>query len=518
MKIKEFIAGPTFHDDAEKTRSAIVLNTALWSVNIIAALLIAGNLIGKLLGGKLPTTLIILNIAILVFSFSLRKAMFTGYVKTASILFVILGIIITTLAIAALGTIMTPTTTGYLLMIIFIGTQFGSKKLWLSILLISFIILGFVLAEQNHWLAKAEITVGITQWVAYSVFMAFTGNLVANLFNYNEKLIQQANIEIEKQKKVEKELRLFKLVAEQSPVSIVITNADVNIDFANSNFYKLTGYTANETLGKNPRILQSGEHEKVFYYNLWETLKRGERWQGEFLNKKKNGELYWERASISPIIDNNAKTTHYVAIKEDITKDKENKQELIQANLRLAAQVQEIKALENELKKKALYDSLTGLYNRHHMNEALTKSFRNAQENKTPISIIAIDLDNLKTLNDVGGHETGDHALRIIGALLHHHTRKNDIACRYGGDEFILILPETHAKDACNRMGQLHQRVQELTLLYRANQILRITFTAGIATYPQHGKTHQEVLKNADLALYRAKEKGRNRVELFSVE
>ena len=317
---------------------------------------------------------------------------------------------------------------------------------------------------------------------------------------------------------MEETLRLYSYALEQSPTSIVITDREGKIESINSKLSDLTGYNEEELIGETPRIFQSGRYPQPFYKKLWQTISAGKEWQGEIQNKKKNGELYWERISIAPIMDPKEQITHYVAIKEDITAQREALQHEKEIQQRLKEQLQEISALQEKLKHQALRDSLTGLHNRHYMVEVLEKEFARAKRAEHSISIILLDLDYLKTINDTGGHAAGDHALRSLASQLRASTRKEDTVCRYGGDEFAIILPNTSAEDALTRAQELNESMKVITLLYRGDQAMPISFTAGIATYPTHGETIEEIFNFADVALYRAKIKGRNRVELFSVE
>ena len=152
------------------------------------------------------------------------------------------------------------------------------------------------------------------------------------------------------------------------------------------------------------------------------------------------------------------------------------------------------------------------------MEDVLEKEIARAERDNTYLSIILLDLDLLKKLNDIGGHATGDYALRSLASQLTLFTRRGDTVCRYGGDEFVIILPNTTSEDAYNRAEEIRNKVAALTMLYRSGRPLRITFTAGVATYPIHGQTITETFNCADTALYSAKQNGRNRIELFTEE
>ena len=514
MTISLVFAPPKFEGDEEKTRLAITLNAALWTIILLTLVVNTGNLIG----GKILIYANLLNLVFLLGCFAIRYIMHQGLIKLASIITIVFGIFLITAGIMGLGTIRTPTTTAYMLVVLIAGLQFGKRGVLHATISISIILWGLILAEQNNWLIQPDYTVGITQWISYTVQFGLIGNLILVALRMIQRYLNRAEEEIERRKRVEETLRTFSYAIKHNPASIIITDPDGNVQEVNPKFEELTGYTLDEIRGKNLRILKSGSHSKIFYKKLWDTIKSGEEWQGIFHNKKKNGDLYWERASISPVIDDSGAITQYIAVKEDITEQKIADEANKIAHQKLESQIKEINKLHDSLRKQALRDPLTDLYNRRYMDEALGREIARAKRENYPIAIILLDLDLLKKFNDAGGHATGDRALRSFGSLLSASSRLEDIVCRFGGDEFIVILPNTSGEIALKRANYWHKELKEFTLLLRKNQILRITFSAGIATFPAHGQTVEGVLKSADSALYRAKKNGRNRTELFSLK
>lgn len=168
--------------------------------------------------------------------------------------------------------------------------------------------------------------------------------------------------------------------------------------------------------------------------------------------------------------------------------------------------------LHETLRSQSIRDPLTGLFNRRYMEESLEREMRRAIRGRQPVGIIMIDIDHFKQFNDKHGHDAGDEVLRSVGAILQRSVRAEDIACRYGGEEFTLILPDASLVDASHRAEYLRQTIKALSVQHRKLQLPTITVSAGVAIYPDHGPTASAVLRAADAALYRAKQNGRDRV------
>jgi diguanylate cyclase (GGDEF)-like protein/PAS domain S-box-containing protein len=618
-----------------------------------------------------------------------------------------------------------------------------------------------------------------------------------------EERTSELRKEIAERRRAEEQLRMFSQAVEQSPASIVITDPTGAIEYVNPLFTRLTGYTLEEAIGKSPRILKSGKVPQETYQELWETISNGGEWRGELCNKKKNGELYWESASISSVRDTAGAITHFLAVKEDITERKRAEEmlresegilrtitdsagdailmmdqqgrvsfwnqaaerilghardealgrnlhellaperyldahrkmfpefqrtgcgnavgktlelhalrkdgqeisvalslsaiqindawhavgilrdnterkraerEIDEANQHLkssltelerrnqettllnemgdlllasispgeahavitqyaqrlfpddsgavfaisasrdlveavtvwgqtpprnrvfatgdcwalrrgrlhsvdaahnrlvcnhvipadavgylcvpmmaagealgvlhvqygernVSQPQEVEERQAESKQRlavavaehlalalanlnlretlriqSIRDPLTGLFNRRYMEESLEREIRRAARNQKPLGAIMIDLDHFKRFNDTFGHEAGDTLLHAFGVLLQKRLRGEDIACRYGGEEFVLILPEAPLEVVRQRGDELCERAKHLDVQHLGRALGAVTLSIGIAVFPEHGGTPEAVLRAADSALYRAKKEGRDRV------
>lgn len=314
-----------------------------------------------------------------------------------------------------------------------------------------------------------------------------------------------------------RELRLLQLTqaVEQSPASILITDLNGTIEYVNPQFTKLTGYSYDEVVGKNNLAVQFGQASNELYPQIRQTILSGQTWQGEFLNTKKNGELYWEQAVVAPVLDAEGHVLNFIAVKQNITKRKRAEEALQLANQRLESQLREIETLQASLREQAIRDPLTKLHNRRFLNEVIEHQFHQAARLAQSLSVVTLDIDGFKSINDTYGHAAGDACLVRFADLLQQHIRKSDIACRYGGEEFLLLLPNTDLDGA----GQFAENLRLLlagTAITVEGQEIKVTISSGVATYPLHGQLYTEIINKADQALYLSKQRGRNRVTLCS--
>jgi diguanylate cyclase (GGDEF)-like protein len=168
--------------------------------------------------------------------------------------------------------------------------------------------------------------------------------------------------------------------------------------------------------------------------------------------------------------------------------------------------------LREKLRTQSVRDPLTGLFNRRYMEETLERELRRAERKAVPVGIIMLDLDHFKTFNDSFGHLGGDALLRSVGEFVQARFRREDVVCRYGGDEFAIILPETSLEATGQRAEQLREEIKTLQVQYRGKPLSGITLSAGLAAFPEHGTALDNLMQSADTALYRAKIEGRDRV------
>ena len=217
---------------------------------------------------------------------------------------------------------------------------------------------------------------------------------------------------------------------------------------------------------------------------------------------------------MTPLYDEHNRLSGRIIVSRDITDRKQVEKDLVLANDHLHTQLIEIGLLQDQLREQAIRDPLTNLFNRRYLDETLERELSRAEREKYPLCIVMMDLDHFKTVNDVYGHEAGDVVLKSLAEKVMEQCRHGDFACRYGGEEFVLVMPNICIESTSRRARELHQNIEEMNITYgRFN--LSVTTSMGIACYPAHGTTKEELLRAADKALYRSKHSGRNCVSVY---
>jgi diguanylate cyclase (GGDEF)-like protein/PAS domain S-box-containing protein len=276
--------------------------------------------------------------------------------------------------------------------------------------------------------------------------------------------------------------------------SVMITNNQNKIVFINKAMEQLTGYTQAELLGRNPSVLSSDNQSADFYQQMWQTLSSTGHWKGELWNKRKNGQIYPEELSLNAVKNEQGEVSHYVAIFRDIS---------------------EWKATERKLRFLADCDPLTGLSNRRCFIEQLERQLATAKDD-TLISVVFIDLDQFKAINDIYGHEIGDLLLCEVANRLSQEINENDVLCRYGGDEFTLLLPNTSTAQTQIIVKKIQHCFQHLFKL--KDFIVDVTASIGVAMYPDAGTSAKLLLRHANHAMHAAKSTGRNGISFHDTE
>jgi diguanylate cyclase (GGDEF)-like protein/PAS domain S-box-containing protein len=299
--------------------------------------------------------------------------------------------------------------------------------------------------------------------------------------------------DITDKKKMEEELSILFQVSEQSPAIIMITDTSGKIEYVNPKFEQISGYSKEEVIGKNPHILKSGHTNEQEYQQLWQTITQGKEWTGEFHNRRKNGELYWEKALISPLFNSVGAITHFIAVKEDITKQKQQ---------------------ETLLEYQAKYDNLTNIPNRNYALTKIEQMIVEAQATKTEFALMFIDLDHFKEVNDNFGHEYGDELLIRATQRMKHNLRSSDLLGRLGGDEFLIAIPHLKQKKDVTVIG--HKIINSLEQPFHIlDEILSISASIGVTFFPDEADNLEQLISNADIAMYKAKNNGRHQLQFF---
>lgn len=439
--------------------------------------------------------------------------------------------------------------------------------------------------------------------------------LASNNFT-NEGGIVCVRSDITESKQAEVDLRKLGRVLEQSPASVMITNTKGEIEYVNPRFERVSGYSAAEAVGKNPRILKSGDKTKQEYAEMWNALLAGKEWRGIFHNKRKDGSIYWESASISPLRDDRGQITHFIAVKEDVTAQKRAEDQLrmnatvfettaegimvtdadnmiktvnpafsritgypaeevighspnmlssgrhdnefyealwdsvLQKKywtgeiwnrrkdgsvfpewLSIAAipgedgvakeyvavfsDITKHKQDEEQIRYQANYDALTGLPNRSLLSDRLVQAIGSAHREKWKLAILFIDLDQFKMVNDTFGHVMGDELLQLVASRIGECVRESDTVARFGGDEFIILLQDVSDMDAvANVATKVIEKITRVFTLY--GREIYIGASVGITIFPDDATNADSLLRNADMAMYQAKDRGRNSYQFFT--
>lgn len=299
--------------------------------------------------------------------------------------------------------------------------------------------------------------------------------------------------DITQRKKYENQLLLTESVFTNSIEGIAITDKHGTIQKVNTAFTDITGYTFDEALGQNPRILKSDKHDDEFYREMWRALLEDGQWSGEIWNRRKDGSVYPEWLSIAAIKTETGETTHFISVFHDITEKKLN---------------------EEKLEFLAFHDPLTRLPNRRLFYDRLKVSIATARRYEHKAALLYMDVDNFKSINDSYGHPFGDEILCRVKERIASICRQSDTFARYGGDEFVIVLNHisgsNEALEFSKRLVELFKEPFEIN-----HEELFTSLSIGLAIFPDDGEDIVTLEKNADMALYRAKQEGKQQAFLF---
>ncbi|WP_420546710.1 EAL domain-containing protein [Curvivirga sp.] len=297
-------------------------------------------------------------------------------------------------------------------------------------------------------------------------------------------------------KENEKQLRLAATVFNSATEAVMVTDAENRILTVNNAFTDITGHEQNDVIGLSPSILNSGHQDQTFYEDMYANLNDKGFWGGEIWNRRKSGEVYPEWLTITSLYDSDGNLEGYVSLFSDITKRKQDEEHII---------------------RQANFDSLTGLANRNLFADRFTRAIDRAEREDHQVALLFIDLDRFKNVNDTLGHAVGDLLLQRVTKRLLGELRKTDTAARLGGDEFAAILP--NIVNMYNLERIVKRILKSLSTPYNIDgHEIFISASIGITLYPDDAKITTELLRNADSAMYMAKDKGRNAFHYYTRE
>ena len=310
----------------------------------------------------------------------------------------------------------------------------------------------------------------------------------------NQELFTAYFRDISKRKEIEESMKLASLVYQSSSEAMAVTDPDGIIMDINPAFTAVTGYTREEVIGKNANILNSGRQDDSFYQAMWHSINATGTWQGEILNRRKNGEIYAEWLTINTICDENGLPYRRVELFSDITKRKES---------------------EQIIWHQANFDILTGLPNRNMFQDRLDQEIKKAQRSGQQLALMFLDLDHFKDVNDTLGHGLGDQLLKETANRISSCVRASDTVARLGGDEFTILITDLEGHSSVELISRkILQKLAEP--FHLGENVVYITVSIGLTFYPEDSEDIDTLLKNADQAMYAAKSEGRNRYYYFT--
>ena len=291
----------------------------------------------------------------------------------------------------------------------------------------------------------------------------------------------------------EVQLKVADVVFQQSREGILIADAQHKIIRVNQAFTDISGYSEEDVLGKNPRLLSSGRHSQAFYQRMWHCIESEGRWSGEIWNRHKGGAIYPEWTTISALRDRQGRVTHYVGSFSDLSHTKAN---------------------ENRIERLSNFDTLTGLANSVQLKARTDQSIAMMQRSGESLSMLLVSIDHFKSINDTLGHQVGDGMLMEVANRLNATIREQDIVARVGGKEFVLVLPNTSASGAAHLAAKLLSiLVQPYTL---TGHDVAPTATIGVACFPANGLDFETLYKSVEIALHRAQLDGQGTLQFYS--
>jgi diguanylate cyclase (GGDEF)-like protein/PAS domain S-box-containing protein len=346
---------------------------------------------------------------------------------------------------------------------------------------------------------RAARTAGRYRALLYALSLLLTAYLAYTFVHLDRarrslaKVYQELRERHAAQLLAEERLRLHATAFNNAHEGMTLTDAEGAILEVNPAFTRITGYERSEVIGRNPRVLKSGRHDREFYEAMWKSIIETGTWRGEIWNRGKFGDIYPELLSISAVHDEAKEVTNYVAVFADITRIKEQ---------------------EKQLTHMAYFDALTELPNRVLLADRIVQASAQARRSRTLMAVCYMDLDGFKSVNDTWGHEVGDQLLVEMAARLKGFVRGGDTVARLGGDEFVLLLVGMASSEECERAAQRMLQVIGQPLLV-APKPVSLSASVGVTIFPTDDGDADTLVRHADQAMYRAKQSGKNRFLIF---
>ncbi len=327
--------------------------------------------------------------------------------------------------------------------------------------------------QEYHWI----LDIGRPYYDLDGTFLGYIGSC----YDITEQKKTQEKLET-----IQSEMKVIVQAVEQTNEMVRITDKDAIITYVNDAVITETGYTKEELIGQKSSIFKSGEQDESFYKNLWDMVLSGNIYKNVIINKRKDGTLYHEEQTITPVFDEQNNLS-FVSTGHDISERIE---------------------VEKKLHTLATRDTLTGVYNRYSLNKEIDINIKKYERYEDIFGLLMLDIDHFKNVNDTYGHDVGDLVLKELCSVIENLIRETDVFGRWGGEEFLLILPKTNKDEAISIATRIKNIIEE----HKFEYIPQVTVSIGVSVYNQSIKK-EIFLKDVDDALYKAKSTGRNRVE-----
>jgi len=466
-----------------------------WAAIIInAVMVVVQAILGRL--NYRNTTLFTLFIIVLLVTMFLVKRRFR---YSIALFFITLEVLVP-IILYGIGTSQSPAVAIYMMVIFIVGLLNGRRGIVLATIVSILSLLSVVYMLNGADAFSGSIAAAMVSQILTFTFTALLTFVVVNSIEGNQL-----------------ELYKFKDLVHQSPLAMMIFDLTGKVQYVNKAFTELTDFTPEEVKQITAQDYMSSVLTKSQYDHFWKTIRSGQVWEEEVISTTKLGKAYHEKLIVRPIVDQKGRTIHYTAIAENISTRKKAEIALRYAHDDMQEKLDEIIRLKNSLQEQIIHDSLTGLYNRRFFSEVIERELIRTEREKSALSLIILDIDHFKTVNDTFGHMTGDEVLRELANFLTKNVRKMDIVCRYGGEEFVIIMPGASANTASKRAEVLREGIYNNNILSGDHEI-QITCSFGICAYPEFAGSVDQLLSRADIAMYVAKQSGRNRCVIWSPE
>ena len=362
-------------------------------------------------------------------------------------------------------------------------------------------------------------------WLApTAIGAALTILVLSLLIKHNIHLSRQLKREISAQKEAHRQLakseKHYRFMLENSADTFWELDPQFRFTYVSEADHRTRGFEASEVIGQSlfsmltPDSLQKVQEGIATRQQAEQQGEATGPMRFEFEMYCNDGSTVWAESNSMPLRDTAGNIIGFHGVTRDITEQKRHRNELQQVNEQLVRQLHEIQELQSRLQEQAIRDALTGLFNRRYLDETLPRELSRAKRDGYWLSLIMVDIDHFKQVNDTYGHSAGDEVIRSLGVILRQGTREGDIACRYGGEEFIVALPRMGIEDALVRAEKWRTEVEAI-LVRHGDFNIRFTISAGVSDYPDHASDHEQLIECADVALYLSKKNGRNRVNCF---